>query len=80
LAARLAEVEEAVTDRENAILVNQGDESALAEAILRLASNPALRDRMGYKNRQRVMEHFSSAGHAQAMERLYSGLLGQNEI
>ncbi|MEW6665510.1 MAG: glycosyltransferase family 4 protein [Thermodesulfobacteriota bacterium] len=80
LATRLAEIEEAVADSENAILVNQGDEPALTEAILRLASDPILRAKMGQRNRQRAVQQFDSAVHVKTMESLYSSMLGQNEI
>lgn len=52
---------EVVTDGENGVLFKPGDEQALAEAILRLASDPDLRARIGAAGRKVIEERFSWA-------------------
>jgi len=54
---------EVITDGETGYLVPSRDASALAEAISRLAAEPALRRRMGRAARRRAVAHFD--------ERLY---------
>lgn len=58
-------------------LVPAGDVEALAQGIVRLASDPAEAERMGYAGRQRVEQQFSLAAMVQAYQRLYDGLLAR---
>jgi len=50
---------ELVVDGETGLLVERGDASALAEAILRLLSDEKLRKSMGRAARKRAVELFS---------------------
>ena len=52
-------VRETVADGETGVLVPPGDEEAQAEALLRLARDAGLRQRMGEAGRARVMQHFT---------------------
>ncbi len=52
-----------------------GFASALAEAVNRLATNPALRDRFGAAGRRRVEAHFSWDAIADQTVRLYTEVL-----
>ncbi len=64
---------ETVVDGETGFLVDAGDAAALADRVLQLLRNPALRERMGAAGRARVEAHFS----AQAMARTFSQTLEQ---
>jgi glycosyltransferase involved in cell wall biosynthesis len=66
---------EAVIDGETGLVVAPRDPDALAEAILRLVSDAALRRRYGEAGRRRVAAHFSLAACVAAYEALYDGLL-----
>jgi glycosyltransferase involved in cell wall biosynthesis len=48
-----------LTDGEEALLFPPGDYKSMVQAILRLAGDPALRNRLGLAARQRVCEQFS---------------------
>jgi len=52
-------VMETVIDGENGILCNPGDVYAQADAFLRLANNPQLRQSLGDNGHNRVIDHFS---------------------
>ena len=64
-------VKEAVLDRESGVLVERGSHDKLAEAILKLLSNPSLRKRMGAKGREFVLSNFTWDICAQRMLRVY---------
>jgi len=74
LATRIDEIEEAVTDGENAILVNYNDVNAMAAAIVKLAEDEQLREKMGKANRKRVVQKFDLASHTKAIQNIYSRL------
>ncbi|MFA6003497.1 MAG: glycosyltransferase, partial [Elusimicrobiota bacterium] len=52
-------IPEAATDGYHGLLVPPGEPEALAGAICRLASDPALRQRLGQAARQRIAHDFS---------------------
>jgi glycosyltransferase involved in cell wall biosynthesis len=70
---------EAVVDGETGLVVAPRNPDALADAILRLASDGELRRRFGEAGRRRVEEQFSLEGCVAAYEALYSGLLEKRE-
>jgi L-malate glycosyltransferase len=74
LATRISEIEEAVADHENALLIDFGDIQSMASTIVTLAKDEALRKRMGEKNRERAVEKFDLKAHAGAVENLYRKL------
>jgi len=61
VASRVGALPELVEDQVNGILVEPGQPAALAEAIARLAADPALRMTMGQASRVRAVERFSIA-------------------
>ena len=65
---------EAVLEGENGFVVPSRDPAALAEAIVRLAHDPALRARLGAAGRKRIEEHFSLDACIERYEDLYRGL------
>ena len=65
---------EAIIDGETGIIVPPGDVMTLAEAIVRLADNVSLRQRMAKAGRQRVLKHFSLDRCADAYRRIYMNL------
>jgi glycosyltransferase involved in cell wall biosynthesis len=62
---------EIVIDGTTGLLVAPGDPRDLAEAILTLARDPALRKSMGAAGRKRVQERFTIDRHVAQIERLY---------
>lgn len=65
---------EVVVDGETGLLVPPGDRQALAEAMTRLAQNPALRRAMGEAGRRRYETHYRAEAAARA---LLDGLAAQ---
>jgi len=59
VATRHAGIPEAVLEDRTGILVAEGDVDGMADAIVRLARDRALRDRMGRDARLRAHDHFS---------------------
>jgi glycosyltransferase involved in cell wall biosynthesis len=66
---------ETVVDGETGFLVDAGDAAALAERVLRLLRDPALRQRMGAAGRARVEAHFSAQAMAAQFETVLDGLI-----
>jgi glycosyltransferase involved in cell wall biosynthesis len=58
VASRLSGIPELVTDGVDGLLVPPGDDTALADALARLADDPALRERMGAAGRDTVLRGF----------------------
>lgn len=66
---------EIIVDGDTGILIPPRDPEALTEAVLRLADDPRLRDRMGKNGRRRIEKNFSIEAHVKQIELAYSGLL-----
>jgi glycosyltransferase involved in cell wall biosynthesis len=75
VASRAATIPEVVLDGETGLLVPPGDPRALAEALARLANDPALARSLGEAGRQRLQRHFSVAKMVGDTEGLYRELL-----
>jgi len=61
IATRCGGPEEVIGDGETGLLVNIGEVSAMADAILKLAASKSLRHEMGLAGRSRVRQRFSGA-------------------
>jgi glycosyltransferase involved in cell wall biosynthesis len=59
VASRVATIPEVVLDGETGLLVQAGDEVALASALATLAGDRALRERLGQAGRERLRRQFS---------------------
>jgi glycosyltransferase involved in cell wall biosynthesis len=75
LATQLSEIQEAVVEGQNGLLVPHGDVETLRRAALTLATDRELRESMGALNREKVEEEFSLIAHARSMETIYSQIL-----
>jgi glycosyltransferase involved in cell wall biosynthesis len=74
IAARVGVVPEVLTDGEHAALVPAGDPDALAGALAALLEDPARRARLGDGGRRLVVERYSGARLAEALESHYARL------
>jgi glycosyltransferase involved in cell wall biosynthesis len=74
VASRVGVVPEILTDGVHALLVPAGDAGALAAAVGRLLGDPALRKRLGEAGRSLVLQRYSGARLAQALEGHYASL------
>ena len=74
IASRVGVVPEILTDGEHALLVPAGDAGALADALERLIGDPASRARLGEAGRRLVLERYSGARVAAALEGHYADL------
>jgi glycosyltransferase involved in cell wall biosynthesis len=59
-----------VVDGETGMVVAQRDEEAMADAMLRLAEDRALRERMGRAGRERMVKHFDMVRQVEKLERV----------
>ncbi len=59
VASDVGQLEELLDDRQDALLVRQKDEVQLAEAIVRLLRDSALRERLGFAARRKAMAAFT---------------------
>ena len=60
---------------ETGFYIRPGDKEGLKTAMLKLAEDPALRETMGRKARQRIVDQFSWRKHVDRWEQLYLGNL-----
>lgn len=67
VASRLSGIPELVTDEVSGLLVPAGDDAALADALERLAGDPALRARLGTAGRETVLRDFDVDRNAAAL-------------
>jgi colanic acid biosynthesis glycosyl transferase WcaI len=69
-----------IVEQANAgIFVTPEDPVALADAVMRLASDSALRDSLGRNGRQHVLQHFSRQNTAKLYLDVLQDLLGENQ-
>ena len=66
---------ETVRDEVTGFLVPPGDPAALAERVLQLLRDPALRQRMGAAGREHVLRHFTAAASARCFEQTLERVL-----
>jgi glycosyltransferase involved in cell wall biosynthesis len=66
---------EVIEPEVSGILVSVGDEAALAESLLRVISDAALRRRLADAARHRFLEKFEVSGYAARLERIHATLL-----
>ena len=59
VASRIGQIAEVLEDGVDALLVPAGNEEALAQAILRLTGDPALRKRLGEAARRKILERYT---------------------
>jgi glycosyltransferase involved in cell wall biosynthesis len=71
VATAVGGVPELVADGVNGILVPPGDATALAHAMLRMASDPVAAQRLGVRGRKIARERFDTTAMARAYENLY---------
>jgi glycosyltransferase involved in cell wall biosynthesis len=71
---------EAIADGSSGLVVPPADPAALADAIVRLAEDPALAAALGAGARRRVREHFSNRACVDRYEALYTGLLAGRPV
>ncbi len=64
-----------VRHEKTGILVPPADKSALAQALLRLITDPNLRDKLGSAGRKRLMDNFTREKTTPLLEAVYYGIL-----
>jgi glycosyltransferase involved in cell wall biosynthesis len=74
VASRTGLVPEVLHDGEDSLLVPAGEPAPLAEAIARLASDRALRAKLGAAGRRLVEERYSGSRVAERLEGLYASV------
>ena len=80
VATAIGGTDEAVTHELTGLLVPPSDPGALASAIRRLRSDPALAGRLAAAGRERVEREFSSLATAGGVMRIYDELIGHTRL
>ncbi len=70
-------IPEIVVDGESGLLVPMGDATGMADAIVRLLADPALRRALGEAARARVVDRFTVQQTARGVEAVYDQMLGR---
>lgn len=78
LATNLEAIEEAVTNGENGILVDNNDVDHMAAAIIKLCSDQNFREKSGPLNRQKAITHFDLYRHVKKIEGIYNDILADH--
>ena len=78
VATRVSAIPELIEDSVNGFLVPPRDVAALADAILKLASNPSLRLQMGANGQQRCRSLFSVERMIKETRSLYAEVLASH--
>jgi len=76
----VGDVLDMVPEENRPFIVPAGDESALAEALQRLAAAPKLRARVGAANRAHALAHYDEKAMIAAYRGVYAGALGQDSF
>jgi glycosyltransferase involved in cell wall biosynthesis len=71
IASRHLDIEAVISNGHNGVLVEPGDKVLLAEAIVTLLQDQALREQLGLRARQKVCENYTWKGNAQRTLQLY---------
>lgn len=71
-----AGIPEAIVHNDTGLLVNERDENALSQAILRLLQMPGLAQQIAVAGRQRIEATFNLHNNARALETLYQQIAG----
>ncbi len=71
IATKISEVEEAIIDNKNGILVDYMDIEKMASAIIKLCNSKSMRNEIGTRNRLKVDRRFNLISHAKAIGSLY---------
>ena len=77
IASKIGGVVDVVQDERSGILFESGDMSGLSSAMVRLAKDDALRQRLGAEARKRILEDFSVEGIVDKYIKLYKTVLAQ---
>ncbi len=80
VASRLGQIGEVLKDGETALLVSPADERALANAILRLAESPTLREQLGQAARRTAVEKHTWSRNADCVLTAYRSLLEETRL
>jgi glycosyltransferase involved in cell wall biosynthesis len=72
-------VPEIILDGKSGLLVPMGDAGAMAAALLRLAGDPPLREKLGAAARQRIEEQFTIERTARGVEAVWDHVLRKRE-
>lgn len=75
VAFRVGGIPEVIQDGSTGFLVNPGNSTALAQAVMQLLNDPLLASRLGQNGRRRVEENFTADKYAQLLGNLYDSLL-----
>lgn len=76
IASNVHGIPEVVTDGVNGLLVEPKDVDGIKTAIMKMYDNPDLREQMGKRGKEIVLENFTSEKMARKVEALYMSLLG----
>jgi len=80
VATKVGGIPEAVTNREEGLLVAPDDPKALADALYEVISQPDLASRLGRQAAEKVATNYSAAAAARNLEEVYCSLLDRKRL
>jgi glycosyltransferase involved in cell wall biosynthesis len=80
VATAVGGIPEALSQGKEGLLVEAGNQAALAEAILTLMDDPARRQRMGERARAKARARYSAEAILETLEATYASILGRKGI
>ena len=75
---RAGGIPEAMTDGVTGLLIRPGDPEAIAEAAVRILSNPGLAEKMGLEGKKLAAERFSIEAMARGNLEVYRDIMGMD--
>lgn len=75
IATKISEIEEAICDNENGILVDFMDKEKMASAVIKLCNNENMREKIGRFNQLVVNKKFNLFLHARAVESIFKKII-----
>ncbi len=79
VATRVGGIVDLVVDQETGLLIAPHNPQQLADAVITLAKDPALRKSMGLQGKKRVDDRFSAATMVEQIDQVYQEVLAEHE-
>jgi glycosyltransferase involved in cell wall biosynthesis len=80
IAAKFSDIPTVLEDHENGVLVEPGSDVELADAILELAHDAELRDRLGRAGRRTITSSYTWQHNAETISNLFEEITREKQV